>query len=208
MKRRTKIKMNIPMCAACVLFCLTLLSTYMTGGLFARYTTEGSVSDSAKVMKFGKLTLTETGDFYDEGKLMIIPGVDLQKKAVLDFEGSESSVYVFISVIPEGHTTEDNSAFAYIRNSEQMLAWSIDSGWEFLPGSSSGGEYIYYRELKPGEELVSADIFANDGKVEVSETITRNDIASMTDISIKIYAAVVQSNGFDSADDAWESIVS
>ena len=41
--------------------------------------TFASGSDSARVITFGDLTLTETGDFYEEGKLMIIPGVDLKK---------------------------------------------------------------------------------------------------------------------------------
>ena len=75
-----KAKLNIPMCVACVLFCLTLFSFHLCGGLYARYTARGSASDSARVIKFGELTLTETGDFFQPGKLLIIPGVDLTKR--------------------------------------------------------------------------------------------------------------------------------
>ena len=48
-------KVNIPMTLACVLLCLTLISTHMTGGLFARYTTSAAGADSARVAKFDLL---------------------------------------------------------------------------------------------------------------------------------------------------------
>lgn len=47
-----KAKLNIPMCAAAVLLFLTLLSIHLTSGLFARYTTTVTASDSARVAKF------------------------------------------------------------------------------------------------------------------------------------------------------------
>ena len=45
-------KVNIPMCLACVLLCLTLISMHLTTGLYARYTTTAQASDSARVAKF------------------------------------------------------------------------------------------------------------------------------------------------------------
>lgn len=45
-------KHNIPMIAAIILLTLTMITTHMTGGLFARYTTTASGSDSARVAKF------------------------------------------------------------------------------------------------------------------------------------------------------------
>lgn len=53
-------KINIPMALACVLLCLTLITTHMTGGLFARYTTTAQASDSARVAKF-QVAGTENG---------------------------------------------------------------------------------------------------------------------------------------------------
>ena len=44
-----KRKLNIPMCAACILFCLTLISIHLTSGLFARYTASDRENDSARV---------------------------------------------------------------------------------------------------------------------------------------------------------------
>ena len=47
-----KQKVNIPMCAAFILFVLTLISMHLTSGLFARYTVTATGSDSARVAKF------------------------------------------------------------------------------------------------------------------------------------------------------------
>ena len=45
-------KHNIPMCVALLLMLLTLVTTHMTGGLFARYVATETASDSARVAKF------------------------------------------------------------------------------------------------------------------------------------------------------------
>ncbi|MBQ8184799.1 MAG: hypothetical protein IJ036_03325 [Lachnospiraceae bacterium] len=63
---------NIPMCIACVLLCLTLLSIHMTSGLFARYTTSDSAMDSARVAAFH---VTESRrSFSEELVLPLSPG--------------------------------------------------------------------------------------------------------------------------------------
>ena len=65
-----KAKLNIPMCAAAVLLFLTLLSIHLTSGLFARYTTTVTASDSARVAKFdvvGEITPAEN----EEGKFLL-----------------------------------------------------------------------------------------------------------------------------------------
>lgn len=60
--RKKKRKVNIPIRAAAVLLCLTLFSTYLVSGLFARYTASAEGSDGARVAKFsiqGNDTLTQ-----------------------------------------------------------------------------------------------------------------------------------------------------
>ena len=54
-----KVKHNIPMCVALILLVLVLVTTYMTGGLFARYTANQSGGDSARVAKFQVLADSE-----------------------------------------------------------------------------------------------------------------------------------------------------
>lgn len=47
-----KIKMNISVRVAAVLLCLTLFSTYLVAGLFARYATSAQSNGNARVAKF------------------------------------------------------------------------------------------------------------------------------------------------------------
>lgn len=49
---KTNRKVNIPMCAALILLCLVLVSSHLTSGLYARYTSSSTGSDSARVAKF------------------------------------------------------------------------------------------------------------------------------------------------------------
>lgn len=197
-------KVNILMCIASFLFCLTLISIHLTSGLYAKYISSASGNDSARVIKFGELTITETGDFYEDNKLMIIPGVDLTKKATVSFSGSESATYVFVEILPTGWSATDNVTFALLSNGKTAMQWSIADGWVFL--KSDNGTYIYYRKLAPNLELVTADIIAGNGKITVSDQITKSEIKAMTNVSIKLRATVVQSGGFENPEAAWNSV--
>ena len=198
-------KVNIPMCVAAILFCLTLFSAHLTSGLYAKYITTESGSDAARVITFGDLTLSETGDFYEEHKLMIIPGVDLTKKATVDFSGSESETYAFVEVKASSEwQTTDNKTFFIVNNEKTAMQWRIAEGWTLL--TTKNGAYVYYRKLAPNSTLVGVDIIADNGRIAVSELITKSEIESMTGISIKLRAAVVQSGGFENPEAAWNSV--
>lgn len=204
MARHHKAKINIPMCFAAILLCLTLISIHLTSGLYAKYISSASGNDSARVIKFGELTLAEEGDFCEGNKLMIIPGVALTKKATVSFSGSESATYVFIEITPSKWSTTDNKTFSLLSNGKTAMQWNVAEGWLFL--KSDNGTYIYYRELAPNSELVTADIIAENGKIAVSDQITKREIESMTGISIKLRATVVQSGGFENPEAAWDSV--
>ena len=47
-----KAKLNIPMCAALILLLLTMISVHMTSGLYARYISTGTATDTARVAAF------------------------------------------------------------------------------------------------------------------------------------------------------------
>ena len=204
MVRHHKTKMNIPMCLAAILLSLTLISIHLTSGLYAKYISSASGNDSARVIKFGELTLTEEGDFYEGNKLMIIPGVALTKKATVSFSGSESATYVFVEITPSKWSTTDNKTFSLMSNGKTAMQWNVAEGWLFL--KSDNGTYIYYRELTPNTELIATDIIAENGKITVSNQITKSEIQVMTGISIKLRATVVQSGGFKNPEAAWNSV--
>lgn len=199
-----KPKKNIALRLAGILFCLTLVSFYMVSGLFAKYTTSGKGSDSARVIKFGDITLTETGDFYEGNKKMwIVPGLDIKKDAEVSFEGSEAATYVFVQVQVSDHWTCDKGVFTM---EDGKISWTVADDWKRL------NDNVYYRALKPNETLANEDII-KDGIVTVSHTITRDAMETLEKvgdeekpISIVFRAYVVQSSGFASAQAAWDSL--
>ena len=85
------------------------------------------------------------------------------------------------------------------------LQFDIDAAWTHLP--TADDHYIYYLILDPNTAL-AADIIANDGNIQVSAQITKDEIAAMTDIAIVLRAAVVQIGEFASPAAAWASLTS
>lgn len=189
-----------------VLFCMVLITTAMMGGLFARYITSETGSDSARVASFGNLTLTETGDFdgTENKKGMIIPGVTLTKDATVTFTGSEAATVVFVEVIVPENTwkTEDNRAFSY-----GGLSWTVASGWEYLTKDLYGGKvrYVFYKTLEPNTEL-NKERIVQDGKIFVSEEITKATIDGLANGDLAFRASVIQAGGFETVGEAWAAM--
>lgn len=59
-QRRARARMNIPICLAGILLCLTMFSIYVASNLFARYQTTASSEDDARVAKFDVAVTGET----------------------------------------------------------------------------------------------------------------------------------------------------
>ena len=203
-------KLNIPVFIAFILLWATCVTTFMTSGLFARYTTKGSSFDSARVIKFQQLTVTETGDFTTTetgiNQFLLVPGVNIKKDYQVTFNGSESATYVFIVVETPGWSLSDDSGYNFHTTSGK-LTWSVEkTTWTFLPTESSSNEFVYYHTLDPNKSL---DVgFINQDTIYVSSDLTRTEISQFntTSLQIKLTAYVVQANGFQSVEDAWKSL--
>ena len=183
-----------------VLFCLVLITTAMMGGLFARYTTSDTGSDSARVVAFGNLTLTETGDFVESaGKktAKIIPGVDLEKKVTLSFEASEVDTIVFVEISAPGWTVPDGKTFMM----GTQIYWRMADGWNHLPGT----QYVYYMELDTNTALTDVDIIQG-GVIRVSNDIKESNIQSLDKLNISIRASVIQNDGSLTPATAWDRL--
>lgn len=226
-----KPKMNIAMNIAMVLFCLTVFTTYLASGLYAKYSTQATGSDSARVIKFGEISIAETGDFLLEAgqptnKMQILPGVDIMKQAVVSFGGSEAATYVFLEVVVSDHWSYNNRVFSAENG---KIQWTIQDSWTKL--NTDG--LVFYKTLEPNQIMasqsdigpdeatnaVSGDVFVvttedkdanRDGKkaysVTVKSDITRNQLETLTGVSVSFRASVVQANGFDSVAAAWQSL--
>lgn len=188
--KKTRTHVNIPICLAAVLLCLTMFSSYFSSRVVARYTTTENSGDSARVIKFGDLTLTETGG----DPQYIAPGVELEWNASLSFTGSEAATYVFVEV--DGVASGTADAVTLFSGGPE---WVVADGWEYLaPG-------VYYRALVPNAVLTDVALFES-ASVVVSEYMTAADIVAIGTISPSFRASVVQSNGFASPADAWDSL--
>lgn len=186
-----KAKFRLPFSA--VLLYLALIAAALSGVTFSRYVTGTTVSDSARVAMMKELTVTET-DGSDQR--VILPGVDMTKKAVVDFEGSEMACYVFCAITANGWTRAADN-FHYTAGSG-ILNWAVDSAkWTYL--QEDGSTSVYYCIVNANTAL-HADVLAEDGKITVSADITRSQLdtlaASAAPLSIKISATAVQYHGF------------
>lgn len=90
-------KRNIPIRVAAVLFCLTLFSTYLVTGLFARYTTSVQSSDQARVAAF---SIKGEGDLSRTIAATLVPGEDTDVKLIIRND-SEVAVEYKIEVTRE-----------------------------------------------------------------------------------------------------------
>lgn len=203
MPKHSKSRVNIPLCLAALLLCLTMISMHLTGGLYARYVANGSGNDSARVIRFGDLTLTETGDFSVGGTAYFVPGVNLNKTVTVNFNGSESATYVFVTV-DVADTWDYNAGSHRFTYEGDKIVLEMDDKWSYLEDTAQ--PYVFYRILKPNDQLVATPVFANNGLITVSETITKPEVLEMSDMPIDLWASAIQAIGFPDAASAWESL--
>ncbi len=190
---------------ALVGLCLVLLSSHITAGPYAKFTSSSSGSDGARVIRFGQLTVTETGDFTTvggENRFVFTPGVPVNKQLTVDFGGSEASTYVFVSVTTTGWTINNKVNFT---DSKGQLSWSVADGWTHL--QSNGDTHVYYISLDPNTPLENK-AFIKDGTIAVSTSGTVAMYESYPSTSFTVQGSVVQANKFDTPAAAWASLSS
>lgn len=202
-RKKTGIKVNIPIMLAAILFCLTLVSTYFSSGVVARYSTDTSGADTARVIRLGKIKL----DVIDTKTQYIAPGVTLTWNAKVTFPGSEASTYVFLEVTPSGSCTVSEKGLTYAfsetvegTNIDTGAVWTVDSdgadGWKLL--KKQGNSYVYYLTLNPNEPLNEKPLFESDAATVSSDPakLLPENISKLTAITTTFRASVIQSNGF------------
>lgn len=205
--------------ATVIMLCLAIFSTLFMLGLYARYRTSGSGDDSARVIKFGELSVTETGHFNEEypvNQFIFIPGVPLEKAVRISFGGSEAATYLFAVVDADGWAvTNGGKDYSFYVDTTEILSFSADLAentstkqkWTYFPEGSKEGMYVYYMALKPNTPLLNQGLIWGDA-VNVSPTIPPKgyDDPALKNINVKVTAYAVQANGFDSVTAAWASV--
>ena len=214
--KKRKIVVNAAFRAALVLFWLVIISTYLSSGLFAKYSTGDNGSDQARTIKFDELTVTETLEGKDApngGTVVFTPGVNLKKDISVSFGGSEADTFVFIAVDVRGWNCSNNYDFSL----SGIMSWSVVSpDWKFLSSeaihfdaaedeSADGTRYVYYIQLEPNESLSQEVI--KDGEIIVyapDQTQKAYDALTGVGIDLNVTAYAVQANGFYDAEHTTE----
>ena len=203
--KKRKAPCNIPMTLAGILFCLTLISIHFTGGLYARYTTSAAASDSARVVTFGQVTLTETVDgntIHAAYGHIVAPGVDINKDVNVAFTACEVDTYIFVEITAESGWTVSalNFTAGTAGNGNPVLSWSVDNRWTPVEGEKG----VYYKYVDTNTDW-SAEVIA--GKtITVNPTTTAAQLADVVNCDLEFRAIAVQAGGFENAKDAWNAV--
>lgn len=198
--------LNAAMCLAVALFWLVIITTYMSSGLFAKYSTMGMGGDSARVIQFGELTVTETLDTIvtpTGGDLIFVPGTTMKKDITVDFEGSEADTVVFVALEAKGWNftapnATDPASFALKQGGNTLMSWKMENGWNYL--ASDDVRHVFYIFLDSNTPLKNKPVI-KDGKVTVNvATYDAYDALAGADLNLDITAYAVQANGFYAPD--------
>ena len=213
-----KQKIKLPFSA--VLFYLFLIATVLSGVTFSKYVTDTTLGDSARVAYMRDISISETGNFTEQNNWIIIPGVNMQKKATVKFEGSEMACYVFLNIKTVGWKLKEDDqhrSFVCRMGDTEALSWSVTGDWTYISGDGSNA--VFYCIVRANEPL-EADVIANNGEIKVDEKLTKSQLESLpADMKIDIGATAVQYHGYsgklpdnytanDRAEAVWEIVKS
>lgn len=180
-----------------ILIVLTLCSMVMVSIAYAKYSGEKQTHNSARVVKFGELSVTETGNT-SQGKYIIEPGKKTEKVVTIHFGGSETKTSVYVTILAKNWSFDPDAMkytydFFHDDNTENDLFFTIEDGWEYAGEETVGTEIsqIFKKTLNPNQTLAS-DIITG---IDVGEHIMNSELKSIANqIDITFYAKVKQEN--------------
>jgi len=167
--RKDRPKKNIPLRAAAVLLCLTLLSTHLVSGLFARYTASGQGGDQARVAKF---SIQGSGMLSHALEMTLRPG-DTKTAPLIIVNNSEVAVEYTMEV-----TNVTNNLPLSFRIEKQKDSPELDTnGATFTAQQLPGSHYDQYALTiewpKPADDDAKAADLSRIGMVDyITVTVT------------------------------------
>lgn len=198
-----------------------------TGVTAARYMVSSEAADKARVITFGDIDVVEdkaNGPLTKDGKLAILPGADITKKATVEFEGSESACYVFIKVTaPSWQHTDDThmnfGAMSYTNSdgtTDYKIKWGVSADWKYVTDGEDSGKnyYVYYKILDAnqtmgkasgGKNVIDGTILENN-TISVAKTIKSTELKNVGGFEITLEAMAMQYDGVGDAKAAWKTL--
>ena len=171
---------------------LVIATFVVSGAAFSKYVVSGSTEDSARAASFGTIDLYETKD--SEGTtvhtlsntFMLIPGVDITKDPKMYYTAGEVACEVDIILSLPSYWTQDagnDNRFCIMNGTKELVAFTVSSTFAFK--SADNGEYIFSKDLAPGESLGSTDAPISvivDDKVTVSASANKADFTHISSL--------------------------
>lgn len=162
---------NLPIRVAAVLFCLTLLSTYLVTGLFARYAVTAQSSEQARVAAFS-ITGAEALDQTKTIKATVSPGETTEVKLIIN-NNSEVAVEYEIEVIND---TENLPLSLELKEGNTSLATATGKDKITFKDQKAPGNHKDEYNLKIKWEAGMGDV-ARMGMVDyIAVTVTATQI--------------------------------
>lgn len=167
---------------------VTLLIGCAIGGTVAWLTAKTDAVVNTFTYGDINITLTETKPANQQAK--IIPGVNIEKDPKVTVEKDSEACWLFVKVEEAGTFVADK------------VTYSIADGWTQGDGTNIP-ENVYYREV--GAVTGDTDfVVLKDNKVTVSNTLTKEDIKSITtNPTLTFTAYAVQKDAVQTAAAAW-----
>lgn len=198
MKKRTGSKRTVSVKAFVAILALVLALGCAAGGTFAwLIATTDTVTNT---FTYGDINIELTEDHPADRNAKIIPGIDIEKDPKVTVLANSEACWLFVKV-------EKNGTFV-----TDKVKYSIANGWMQGDGTKIPAN-VYYREVgATGDTAESFYVLTGNekytnGVVTVSDTLTKEDIKTITGNSTLTFTAyAVQKDGIDDAATAWGKV--
>ena len=148
MVRHHKTKMNIPMCLAAILLCLTLFSYHLCGGLYAKYLATGYGEDAARVAKFDvsedgvyfseNIFIDETAPGSHKNQIYITNNSDVAVACVVTIKNSTQNIPYSFSINGSSFSMNECSVTCYLEPNtkdnkiEIIMEWDEEGALKYM----------------------------------------------------------------------------
>lgn len=167
-----RLKLNIPICAAAVLFCLTLFSTYFVSGLYARYTSSKQSVNDARVAVF---SVKGGGELTKPIAAKLVPG-ETSEHTLIITNNSEVAVDYTITVTKE--TNNLPLEFSVTKEGVVPESWSKDNmtlNEQQIPGSHDDKYILHIKWIANEDKDKDLALAGMVDHITVTVTATQAD---------------------------------
>lgn len=170
----------------------------------ARFIRGAEGNDISRPAHFGTLTETHGVEFNENITQLIQPGKNLPLQLTVDYNNTELSTVILVSITPVGLLVDDNMTTYYSASPsiDHKVSFNIDPTWQFA--FATDDTLIYYA-LPSTNTPFSQNIIANN-TVVVSNLLKHSELDTLEETSIHIEIKAVQADGFATIEDAYNAV--